>query len=96
MLLGSIVEGIQDVSTVEMLKSTLLGDLIELQCLQELWTPTHPTCIAKRREIGQHCYVAEEVLSPSDLLLLKRQLQVSEDQWRNYKVQLIAWRSPGE
>ena len=96
MLLGSIVEGIQDVSMVEMLKATFLGDLLELQYLQELRTPTHPACIAKKREIGQHCYVAEEVLSPSDLLLLKRLLRVSEDQWHNYKLQFIAGRSPGE
>ena len=90
-LLGSVAEGMQDVSTIEMFKAWFLGDLLELQSLQE-----QRACIAKEREIGQHCYMAEEILGPSDLLLLKRLLQVSEDRWHSYKAQLIAGRSPEE
>jgi hypothetical protein len=39
----------------------------------------------KEQEIGQHCYQAGEMLADKELLLLKKALSLTEQQWRAYK-----------
>jgi hypothetical protein len=39
----------------------------------------------KEQEIGQHCYQAGEILTDKELLLLKKALGLTEQQWQAYK-----------
>ena len=39
----------------------------------------------KEQEIGQHCYQAGEILTDKELLLLKKALGLTDQQWNSYK-----------
>jgi hypothetical protein len=41
------------------------------------------------RTIGQHCYLAEEVLEPDELAQLKQAFQLNTVQWQAYKAKGI-------
>lgn len=58
-------------------------DLLELAKLEEQLIADKQAL--RLKEIGRHCYEAEESLSTSDLKLLKRRLGISERHWRLYK-----------
>jgi hypothetical protein len=82
--------------TFEELKAVLTQELLELERLAGIW----PSIIEKRhmkeREIGRHCYEAEEDLSPLELNTLKRALGINDTRWRAYKAKFIEGSSPGE
>src|SRR5258707_1796108 len=39
----------------------------------------------KEQEIGQHCYQAGEILTDKELLLMKKELTLTDQQWKSYK-----------
>ena len=41
--------------------------------------------VMKEQEIGQHCYQAGEILTDKELLLLKKALGLTDQQWNSYK-----------
>ena len=48
----------------------------------------------KEREIGRHCYLAEEALSGPELLSLKEALHLDDAEWKMYKAKAIS--PPGD
>ncbi len=52
-------------------------------------TPTSAAYREKEREMGRHCYEAEEHLPKTELRLLRGTLGISESKWRGYKIAFI-------
>jgi hypothetical protein len=81
--------------TFEELKAILTQDLLVFGMLTESCSGTIEQCHMKEREIGRHCYEAEENLDQLELNRLKRALCIADTSWRAYKIKCIAGSSPG-
>jgi hypothetical protein len=78
-------------NTFTSLQALFLDDLRTLQQLQKRWwLSLSMTRTVKEEHLGRCCYLAEELLSPSDLAALKHELGLNEKQWRAYKGKLSA------
>lgn len=86
----------QHMKTFDELKAVLAKELLEIEQLAGIWPSTMEKRHVKEREIGQHCYEAEEDLSPLELNELKKALGINDTRWRAYKAKFIKGSSPGE
>jgi hypothetical protein len=66
-------------------KSILTNDLHVLKQLTGKDEMSRMRCAMKEQEIGQHCYQAEEILTDKELMLLKKTLGVTNQEWHGYK-----------
>ncbi len=82
--------------TYDDLQSRLSRDLAELGKLEASRFSTIEKRHVKEQQVGRLCYEAEEDLSPFELNILKRSLDMSESEWRTYKAKFIAGSSPQE
>lgn len=78
----------------EELKTLLTQELLELEKLAGSWPSTIGKRQVKEQEIGRHCYLAEEDLSPPELGTLKKALGITDTRWRAYKAKFIEGTSP--
>jgi hypothetical protein len=69
-------------------KAILMNDLQALQQHKKLDQISQERFALKEREIGFHCYQAEESLTDGELILLKKGLGLSELRWLYYKSRL--------
>jgi hypothetical protein len=69
-------------------KTILLHDLHVLKQLTGLDEMSMMRYGMKEQDISLHCYQAEEGLTDAELALLKKELCLSELQWRVYKSKL--------
>ena len=69
-------------------KTILLHDLHVLKQLRGLDEMSLMRYGMKEQDISLHCYQAEESLTDAELVLLKKELRLSELQWRVYKSKL--------
>jgi hypothetical protein len=60
--------------TLEELKADFTQELLELERLAGIWPSTIEKRHVKEQAIGRLCYLAEEDLSPPELVSLKRAL----------------------
>jgi hypothetical protein len=63
----------------------LMNDLHALKQLEGPDEASQVRYVMKEQEIGQHCCQAGENLTDAELVLLKRVLHLTEQQWRAYK-----------
>jgi hypothetical protein len=82
--------------TWEELKADLTQELLELERLAGIWPSTIEKRHVKEQAIGRLCYLAEEDLSPPELVSLKRALGMNDTRWRAFKAKFIEGSSPGE
>jgi hypothetical protein len=82
--------------TFEELKAALTQELVELERLAGIWPSTIEKRHVKEQAIGRLCYLAEEDLSPPELITLKRALGLGDTRWRTFKARFIEGNSPGE
>ena len=80
--------------TFEELKADLTQDLLELERLAGIWPSTIEKRHVKEQAIGRLCYLAEEDLSPLELVSLKRALGLNDTRWRAFKSRFIEGSSP--
>jgi hypothetical protein len=71
--------------TLALWKTILMSDLYVLTQLEEQDEVSQMRHAMKEQEIGQHCCQAGEDLTDEELALLKRALELSEQQWYTYK-----------
>lgn len=69
-------------------KSIWLTDLLVLKQLRGMDEMSLMRYSMKEQDISFHCYQAEESLTDVELVLLKKELRLSELQWRVYKSRL--------
>ena len=69
-------------------KTILTNDLHALKQLTGRDEMSRMRCAMKEQEIGHHCYQAEESLTDKELLLLKKTLGLTNQQWRAYKLKI--------
>lgn len=68
-------------------KTTLLQDMADIRRMEGICTIFEQVRLFQRvSTIGRHFYQTEEELSVLELYTLKRDLEISEPQWRWYKV----------
>ena len=68
-------------------KATLIQDMVDIRRLEGICAIFELVLLFQRvRTIGRHFYQTEEELSVLELQTLKRELEISEPQWRWYKV----------
>jgi hypothetical protein len=79
---NSMIENIAEWKTI------LLHDLHALKQLRGLDEMSLMRYGMKEQDISLHCYQAEEGLTDAELALLKKELHLSELQWRVYKSKL--------
>ena len=70
-------------------KTILTNDLHALKELVGKDEMSRMRCAMKEQEIGQHCYQAEEILTDKELMLLKKTLGVTDQQWHGYKSKIL-------
>src|SRR5438105_7028460 len=63
----------------------LMKDMHVLKHLEGPDEASHVRYAMKEQEIGQHCCQAGENLTDAELVLLKRMLHLTEQQWHAYK-----------
>jgi len=80
--------------TFEELKADLTQDLLELERLAGIWPSTIEKRHVKEQAIGRLCYLAEEDLSLTELVSLKRALGLNDTRWRAFKSRFIEGSSP--
>ncbi len=80
--------------TLEELKADLAQELLELERLAGIWPSTIEKRHVKEQAIGRLCYLAEEDLSPPELVSLKRALGINDTRWRAFKSKFIEGSSP--
>ena len=80
--------------TLEELKAVLTQELLELERLVGIWPSTIEKRHVKEQAIGRLCYLAEEDLSPPELVSLKRELGLNDTRWRAFKSRFIEGSSP--
>jgi hypothetical protein len=85
----------EGMKTFEELKAILTQDLLTFGTLTESCSSTIEQRNVKEREIGKHCYEAEENLDQLELNRLKRVLGIADTSWRAYKTKCLAGNSPG-
>ena len=67
-------------------KATLIQDMADIRPMEGLCSLFELVRLFERvPAIGRHCYQTEEELSVLELHTLKRDLEISEAQWRWYK-----------
>ena len=67
-------------------KATLIQDMADIRPMEGLCSLFELVRLFERvPAIGRHCYQTEEELSVLELHILKRDLEISEAQWRWYK-----------
>jgi len=74
--------------TFKMWKTILTNDLHRLEQLRGADQESQERYALKEKDIGLHCYQAEEHLPDADLARLKKVLHLSELHWRVYKSKL--------
>jgi hypothetical protein len=82
--------------TLEELKAILTQELLELERLAGIWPSTIEKRHVREQAIGRLCFLAEEDLSPPELITLKRALGLNDTRWRAFKTKFIEGSSPGE
>ena len=80
--------------TLEELKADFTQELLELERLAGIWPSTIEKRHVKEQAIGRLCYLAEEDLSPPELVSLKRALGLNDNRWRAFKAKFIEGNSP--
>ncbi len=80
--------------TLEELKADLTQELLELERLAGIWPSTIEKRHVKEQAIGRLCYLAEEDLSLTELVSLKRALGLNDTRWRAFKSRFIEGSSP--
>jgi hypothetical protein len=66
-------------------KTILTNDLHALKQLTGRDEMSRMRYVMKEQEIGQHCYQAGEILTDKELLVLKKALGLTDQQWNSYK-----------
>ena len=75
--------------TYERVQVLFLHALHDVQEIQKRgWRVLPMTRMVKEEQLGRCCYLAEEFLSPAELIALKEEAKLNERQWRAYKVRL--------
>ena len=69
-------------------KTILTNDLHALKQLSGRDKKSWMQCAVKEQEIGRHCYQAEESLTDKELMLLKKTLGLTDQQWTSYKTKI--------
>jgi hypothetical protein len=82
--------------TLEELKADFTQELFELERLTGIWPSTIEKRHVKEQALGRLCYLAEEDLSPPELVSLKRALGLNDTRWRAFKAKFIEGSSPEE
>ena len=71
-------------------KTILTNDLHALKQLTGRDEMNRMLCAMKEQEIGLHCYQAEENLTDKELMLLKKTLGLTDQQWIFFKTKIRA------
>ena len=82
--------------TWEELKADLTQELLELERLAGIWPSTIEKRHVKEQAIGRLCYLAEEDLSPPELVYVEAGAGMNDTRWRAFKAKFIEGSSPGE
>lgn len=73
-------------SILDTLQTSMKHDLDMLSHGHTRWVPIFPqTRRVVEQQVGQWCYLAEELLTAADLVALKHLLKLNERQWYEYK-----------
>jgi hypothetical protein len=76
-------------TTFESVQMLFLQSLREVQDVRKRgWRVLPLTRIAKEKQLGRCCYLAEEFLSPLQLRSLKDEAGLDDRQWRTYKMRM--------
>ena len=76
-------------SSLEQLQSLIGTDLHALhQLYQRRWFVWPMDRVVKEEHLGRCCYLAEEMLTTSDLHALKAALGLNEQEWRRFKLKI--------
>ena len=71
-------------------KTILIQDMADIRRMEGMWSLFELVRSFQRvPTIGRHCYQMEEELSVLELHTLKRDLEISEPQWRWYKAVFV-------
>jgi hypothetical protein len=71
-------------------RATLIQDIADIRRTEGMWSLFKLIrSFQQAPTIGRHCYQVEEELSVLELHTLKRDLEISEPQWRWYKAVLV-------
>ena len=76
-------------SSLEQLLDLIEDDLHALHLLyRRRWFVWPMDRVVKEEHLGRCCYLAEEMLSTSDLRALKASLGLNEEEWRKFKLKI--------